>query len=222
MDFTLTELLGGLPFGIGSKPPDEPSSDVPPAVPPPLDTRTVDPGVIANALKCWQASCCQQAQGSVRSMSPMDEATWFALPKWSYLQMADPNIVQQFLAANPQRIALYFRFSAVCVFSTDPSMPVDQGFGFLNNPALEPIRFYQYRDANLVQSAWYGFTPTPVLRITVVELLLKDWPAPPTAVNQSPTGGVPVPQSQPETVPSPQPEVYPTTFTTDPAGTPSE
>jgi hypothetical protein len=78
--------------------------------------------------------------------------------------------------ANPQRVGLIVSQSSGPNSTVAPSQNVAIGNGiFMNNTTL-PVAYFQSDWGNLVSVEWYAAQPNAGAVISVIEVLLRDWP----------------------------------------------
>jgi len=112
------------------------------------------------------------------NLAPWDENVYFDFVKESYF--APTNIgTFQVADANPRRVGILFantNSTQYCV-STNPNLRSDGTQGIPVNLNQFPVAFLQKEWGIMVMQAWFAAFPVMSANaLTVIELIMKDWP----------------------------------------------
>lgn len=122
-------------------------------------------------------------------MSPMDEIRWFQPVKTSYVSVPNVSPGQQILAYNSMRVGLIIANGNTNPVWVAPDQNLAAGAGPATQgipvaQSLQPIYITQKDYGPVVQSAWFALVlAAPAVTLTIVELLLADWPQSATPLN---------------------------------------
>ncbi len=113
-------------------------------------------------------------------MAPWDEISYFDTPRVSYVL---PFVLQTglVLGANSRRVGIIFTNSAAnTIFvSPDQALPADGTSGIPVDQASQRVTIMQKEFGVLASTEWYGYKAAAGTNVlTIVEILLKDWPRP--------------------------------------------
>lgn len=126
-------------------------------------------------------------------MSPMDESTWFNLPKYTHTGVVGNDgtgtpPASLLLQANPMRVSICFsawvvtrtfQDDWVLSLSTSSELNTDSMVtGFLLTNPLPRIELFADKYPGLVQGPWYGigFRSNQAICIHITEIIIKAWP----------------------------------------------
>lgn len=107
-------------------------------------------------------------------MSPWDAIAWFDTPTERVVNLAAPPAWTKVAAFNPRRVVLLFGLlSATTVNVSTVQGAAGSGFTIVSGEGFMVLR--QATDGPLAQMDWYA-QPNPGTSLTVIEVLLRDWP----------------------------------------------
>lgn len=139
------------------------------------DTKSRSSSAAGDAVAKWLAN--GGGRGRPRSLPPWEENQWFEVPTCRFVTVNVPNTTL-IASANPRRVGIIIAGSTTNLIyvAPNPSLDFTNGGGFPVVDTKAPLQFAHKDYGPLVAMDWYATAGALPAIVTVVEVVLRDWP----------------------------------------------
>lgn len=113
--------------------------------------------------------------GKPQVLPPWEEMRWFEEPKTTLVTNSGSGVIQ-LVETNPRRVAMLVGASGTVYIAPSQSINPAGGEGLLIQPGQGPIYITQKAHGNLCQVQWFVSQVFGTVVVTVIEVILRDWP----------------------------------------------
>jgi hypothetical protein len=113
-----------------------------------------------------------------RKLAPWEEIGYFQVPQVTAVAITSAIAWQPIVAANPNRVSLTLATSGEVYVSPTNTLPLSGGTigGIPLTDAMLPLRIHEAKDGPLCTSEWWAAPLSGATTVTVIEIILREFP----------------------------------------------